>query len=141
MQKNTSHPVGISIILLIFFLFACGQKKQAETTITPEAPKAAGVNCELWKANQTFMSTSYGMAHSEGDKIYINKLTILQLMNSLKLESDPTLQKVKEDLLDSIEHAPRSRDPLYTIEFRPPVIALRDRIAIGISNYIDKCPQ
>ena len=133
-----SHPAGISFLLLVFFLFACGQKKQAETTVTPETPV---INCELWRANQSFMSTSYGLAKSEGDKIYINKLSIQQLITSLKLESDPTLQKVKEALLDSLDHAPRSRDPLYTIEFRQPVIALRDRIAIGISDYIDKCPQ
>lgn len=141
MQKNITHPVGLSLLLLIILVVACGKKKEAEVTVTPEAPQATGINCELWKANQTFMSASYGLAHSEGDKIYINKLSIQQLVNSLKLESDPKLQGVKEALLDSLDHAPRSKDPLYTIEFRQPVIALRDRIAIGISEYTDKCVQ
>jgi hypothetical protein len=142
MQKNNSLLFSTITVLLMIILVSCGQKKSTETTITEETPAAtSNVNCALWKSNQTFMAASYGLTHNEGSKIYINKLSIMQLVNSLKLESDPKLEEVKQALLDSIDHAPRTTDPLYTMEFRQPVIALRDRIAIGISNYIDQCPQ
>jgi len=142
MQKNISLLLSAITCVLVCVLISCGQKKDADTTVTAETPSAAAnINCDLWKSNQTFLSASYGLAKSEGDKIYINKLSIMQLINSLKLESDPKLDEVKKALLDSIDHAPRSTDPNYTMEFKQPVIALRDRLAIGVSEYVEKCAQ
>gem|GEM_PF-5793572 len=122
-------------------LVACGGKKSGDVTTAPAAPNATGINCDVWKSNQTFMSASYGLAQSKGDKIYISRLSIEQLMNSLKLESDPEMDKTKSALLDSLDHAPKHDDPLYTIEFTQGAITLRDRLAINIQTYVDKCSQ
>ena len=143
MQKNNSNKSFIfgSILLITLVIMACGGKKSNDVTTAPSDQKATGINCEVWKSNQTFMSASYGLAQSKGDKIYINKLSIEQLMNSLKLESDPDMDKTKSDLLDSLDHAPKHDDPMYTIEFTQGAIALRDRLAINIQTYVDKCAE
>jgi hypothetical protein len=143
MQKNnTSHLLGIAALILVSLtVFSCGGKKQSDVVATPTAQNAPAVDCKVWKNNQTFMSASYGLSQSKGDKIYINKLSIEQLMNSLKLESDPDMDKTKSDLIDSLDHAPKHDDPLYTIEFTQGAISLRDRLAINIQSYIDKCAE
>lgn len=141
MQKNNTHLSFIfaSLLLISLTLDSCGGKKPADVTTAPVEQNAPPVNCELWKNNQTFMSASYGLAQSKGDKIYINKLSIQQLMNSLKLDSDPGMDKTKSNLLDSLDHAPKHDDPLYTIEFTQGAITLRDQLAINIQTYMDKC--
>lgn len=142
MQKNISSKILAfsTIILISLTLLACGGKKTADVVTAPVQQKTSGIDCELWKKNQTFMSASYGIAQSKGDKIFINKLSIQQLMTSITLDSDPTLEKVKSDLLDLLDHAPKNDDALYTIEFTQPAITLRDRISLGIQSYIEKCP-
>lgn len=138
MQKNISCWACVITLLLSLLLFSCGGKKSSEATTEPaEAP----VDCALWEKNRGIITASYSIAQSKGDKIYINKLSIEQLVNTLKLETAPELQKIREELLDSLNHAPRHNDPLYTIEFTQPTIALRDRLVLGIAYYLEKCPQ
>jgi hypothetical protein len=138
-KSSTLYMVIAAALSLSLFFSSCGHKKSTDITTPQVENKAAKLDCDLWKSNQTFMSVSYGLALSEKDKIYINKLSIEQLINSIKLESDPELDKVKSQLLDSLDRAPRHNDPLYTIEFTQPAIQLRDRIALGIQAYIEKC--
>jgi hypothetical protein len=141
MQTNKTGKSFIlsSLLLITLLLSACGGKKQSDE-VTPPVEQKAAVNCELWKKNQMFMSASYGLAQSKGDKIFINKLSILQLVTSLDLKSDTKLDELKTELIDKLEHAPANQDPAYTIEFTQPAISLRDRISIGIQGYIDSCP-
>ena len=141
MQKiKPSQSFFLAFILLLSLNFyACGGKKQSDVENPPVEQKVA-VNCELWKKNQMFMSASYGLAQSKGDKIFINKLSILQLVTSLDLKTDTKLDELKTELIDKLEHAPANQDPAYTIEFTQPAISLRDRISIGIQGYIDSCP-
>jgi hypothetical protein len=129
-----------TLLLISLALSACGGKKQDVVT-TPAPQPTSGVNCELWKKNRTFMSASYGLAQSKGDKIFINKLSIQQLMGSLDLSSDAEMDKVRGELIDMLSHAPLNPDPLYTIEFTQPAITLRDHLALGIQAYIEKCPE
>jgi len=138
MQKNISCWACVITLLLSLILFSCGGKKSSEVAVTPEEPP---VNCELWKTNRNFITASYSIAQSKGDKIYINKLSIQQLVNTLNLETDPQLQKIRKELLDSLSHAPPHNDPLYTIEFTQPTIALRDQLVLGVVAYLEKCPQ
>lgn len=143
MQINNFNKVFYlwSVVLFSLILYACGGKKQSDVVTPPADQKTAAVNCELWTGNQTFMSASYGLAQSKGDKIFINKLSIEQLMNSLKLEADPEMEKTRSELIDLLDHAPKNDDPLYTIEFTQPAITLRDRLSLGIQLYMEKCRQ
>ena len=138
MQKNISCWACVITLLLSLLLFSCGGKKSSEATAEPvEAP----VDCALWEKNRGIITASYSIAQSKGDKIYINKLSIEQLVNTINLDSDPRLLKIREELLDSLDHAPHNNDPLYTIEFTPPAIALRDKLVLGVVKYLEKCPQ
>ena len=141
MQKNISCWACVITLLLSLILFSCGGKKSSEGAVTPETPAAPPVNCELWKTNRGFITASYGLAQSKGDKIFINKLSIQQLVNTLKLETAPHLEEIRKELIDSLNHAPLNNDPLYTIEFTQPTIALRDRLVLGVVAYLEKCPQ
>jgi len=138
MQKNISCWACVITLLLSLILFSCGGKKSSETTVTPEEKP---VDCALWEANRVFITASYSLAQNKGDKFYINKLSIEQLVNQLKLETDPQLLKIREEILDSLAHAPLNNDPLYTIEFTQPTIALRDRLVLGVMAYLEKCPH
>jgi len=137
-NKTGKSFIFSSLLWMTLLLSACGGKKQSDV-VTPPVEQKVAVNCELWKKNQMFMSASYGLSQTQGDKIFINKLSILQLINSLDLQSDAKMNELKTDLLDKIEHAPASKDPNYTIEFPQPAISLRDRISIGIQGYVDSC--
>ena len=138
MQKNISCWACVITLILSLILFSCGGKKSSEATAEPvEAP----VDCALWEKNRGIITASYSIAQSKGDKIYINKLSIEQLVNTINLDSDPRLLKIREELLDSLDHAPHNNDPLYTIEFTQPAIALRDKLVLGVVKYLEKCPQ
>ncbi|HEX5111795.1 MAG TPA: hypothetical protein VFV79_03045 [Saprospiraceae bacterium] len=138
MQKNISCWACVITLLLSLILFSCGGKKSSEVTAEPaEKP----VDCALWEKNRGIITASYSIAQSKGDKIYINKLSIEQLVNTINLDSDPRLLKIREQLLDSLDHAPHNNDPLYTIEFTQPAIALRDKLVLGVVKYLEKCPQ
>jgi hypothetical protein len=137
-NKTGKSFIFSSLLLLTLLLTGCGGKKQSDVVTAP-AEQANAVNCALWTENQKLMSASYGIAESKGSKIFINKLSIMQLMGSLKLDSDAALDKVKTELLDKFDHAPANDDPLYTIEFTQDAITLRDRISLGIQTYVEKC--
>ena len=141
MQKNISCWACVITLLLSLILFSCGGKKSSEVTVTPETPAAPAVDCQLWQTNRGTITSSYAISQKKGDKFYINKLSIEQLVNTLKLETAPELQKIRQELLDSLAHAPRNNDPMYTIEFTQPTIALRDRLVLGVAYYLEKCPQ
>jgi len=143
MQKNNFTNVLIFSTLLLISpsFFACGGKKQSDVVTTPATQTTNELNCDVWKGNRTFMTASYGLSETKGDKIFINKLSILQLMNSLNLQSDAGLEKIKTELIDMITHTPQLADSPNIIEFAQEAIAKRDRIAIGIQSHIDLCPE
>ncbi len=141
MQIKISNPFLVLTALLFLSLAfsSCGSKKQSDNTIPQAETKTPESDCDVWKKNQTFLSASYSLGEKKDGVMYINKLSIQQLITSLQVESDPDLAKLRRDLLDIFDRTPSDDAHGNSIEFTNAAITLRDQLALGVQSHIDKC--
>ena len=137
MSVKSNNYLLLFFITLVTFASSCNPKPKDEVTEEPKQP-ITSVDCELWKSNQTFINASYvNFRNDNNGHVYVNKLSILQLIESLKLDSDPGLKERQTKLVQMLNSV--VPDANNEILFQPEAIALRDQLANIIGEYVQKC--
>ena len=134
MQVKVNYTLLFPLMITVISLLSCNPKPKDEVT---DEPTKTVIDCELWKNNQTFISATYAEFKNRDEKTYVNKLSMLQLINALEVESFPKLQERKVKLLEKLNNT--STEANNEIEFPQDAILLRDQLSLMIQNYIDTC--